>query len=104
MPFWPFNRPPPSLRIRQLRRDVDELNAELVDIRETQESIFAAVKRIQGKTYRRKRAEIEAEQPAAPETTDGEQPTGSDIVSGPQLPGRWKTPELLERAAKLRGR
>ena len=104
MPFWPFNRPPPSLRVRQLRRDVDELTAELVDVRETMESIFAAVKRIQGKTYRRKRAEIEAEQPAVPEATDGEQPTGSDVAAGPQLLGQWKTPELRERAAKLRGR
>ena len=111
MNFWPFNRPPPNLRIRNLRRDVDELTVELVEVRETMEKIFAAVKRIQGKTYRRKRAEIEAVQPegasaeGAEPTAVNTSPTNGEV---PQLhtvrfPNDPKQ-ALRQRAALLRGR
>ena len=111
MNFWPFNRPPPSLRIRHLRRDVDELNAELVDVRETMESIFAAVKRIQGKTYRRKRADMEKAVQLEPEVA-GEEPTAEALSSPTEAPGpnhnvpfpRDPKQELRRRAALVRGR
>ena len=108
MNFWPFNRPPPPLRIRQLRRDVDELNAELVDVRETMESIFAAVKRIQGKTYRRKRADMEKAVQLEPEAADGAEGSAPILAPGPELhtvafPTDPKA-ELRKRAAQLRGR
>jgi len=111
MNFWPFNRPPPNLRIRNLRRDVDELTVELVEVRETMEKIFAAVKRIQGKTYRRKRAEIEAVQPE--EAAPGGEPTADAIpspVNGVTPPlhnvpfPRDPKQALRQRAAQLRGR
>ena len=108
MKFWPFSRPPPALRIRQLRRDVDELNAELVDVRETMESIFAAVKRIQGKTYRRKRADMEK---AVLEPEAAGEPTAeipSPAADGDQLHSvpfpRDPKQELRRRAALVRGR
>ena len=110
MNFWPFNRPPPSLRIRHLRRDVDELNAELVDVRETMESIFTAVKRIQGKTYRRKRADMETAVQLEPEAA-GEPAADapSPAAEGPQLNHNVPFPrdpkqELRRRAALVRGR
>lgn len=59
MTFWPFNRPAPSLRLRALRRDVDELQAELIDLRETLEKVFAGIRKVQGKVNRRKRADME---------------------------------------------
>ena len=111
MNFWPFTRPPPGLRIRNLRRDVDELTVELIEVRETMEKTFAAVKRIQGKTYRRKRADMEAVQleAAAPDGGEPAAETPSPVngvapplhtVQFPQDPKR----ELRRRAALMRGR
>ncbi len=102
MPFWPFNRPPPTLRLRQLRRDIDALSLELIDLRETVESVLAAVKRIQGKTYRRKRAEIEAVSEEPPEA----EKTPVNPANGAPQTLQYADPkkELRIRAAQLRGR
>jgi len=85
MNIWPFSRPPPALRVRQLRREVDQVNIDLVEVREDIEKILAAVKRIQGKTYRRKRADMEVLQPeeAAP---DGGEPAAVQPVNGAPPP------------------
>jgi len=107
MNFWPFNRPPPSLRVRQLRREVDQVNIDLVEVREDIEKILAAVKRIQGKTYRRKRADMEAVQlEAAP---DGGEPSLQPVAPDGAPPQLHTVPfnpkqELRRRAAQLRGR
>ena len=110
MNFWPFNRPPPSLRIRTLRRDVDDLTVELVDVHETMEKIFAAVKRIQGKTYRRKRAEIEAVQTEGA-SAEGAEPAADTPPTNGEVPQLHSVPfprdpkqALRQRAAQLRGR
>jgi len=89
---------------------VDELTVELVEARETMEKIFAAVKRIQGKTYRRKRADMESGV-AAP---DGGEPTAEtpSPVNGALPPEQHHTVRypgdpkqaLRQRAAQLRGR
>jgi len=109
MNIWPFNRPPPALRVRQLRREVDQVNIDLVEVREDIEKILAAVKRIQGKTYRRKRADMEVLQPeeAAP---DGGEPAAVTPSPVDGVPPQLQTvpfnpkAELRRRAAQLRGR
>lgn len=107
MNIWPFNRPSPNLQIRRNRQAIDGLELELVELRELLEKIMAAVKRIQGKTYRRKRAEMELDPPPA---EDGIHPTPTvpvGAVPAPQPP--YGQPidfkaELRRRAASLRGR
>ena len=109
MNFWPFNRPPREVRLTRLRRDVSRLDIELVDLREDFEKLMAAVKRIQGKTYRRKRADmadaIQLEAP--PEGGEPIQPpaapNGGDQLHTVQFPRDPKS-ELRRRAAALRGR
>ena len=84
MSFWPFNRPPPSLRLRALRRDVDELQAELIDLRETLEKVFAGIRKVQGKVNRRKRADMdELVGPGEAENHGAEPQTAPP---GPQVP------------------
>ena len=110
MTFWPFTRPPPSLRLRALRRDVDELQAELIDLRETLEKVFAGIKKVQGKIYRRKRAEVE--ELGEPEVGGAESIGVSESApptGGPQLHPNHGAPydlkaDLRGRAALLRGR
>lgn len=108
MNFWPFNRPPPELRLRRLQRDVSRVDVELVELREDFEKLMAAVKRIQGKTYRRKRADMEEIAAAAP-PEGGEpiqppaEPNGGDQLHTVQFPRDPKS-ELRRRAAQLRGR
>lgn len=108
MNFWPFTRPPREVRLSRLRRDVSRLDVELVDLREDFEKLMAAVKRIQGKTYRRKRADMaDAIQLEAP--PDGGEPIQPPAApdGGPQLapnPVFDRRAELLRRAAQLRGR
>lgn len=100
MSFWPFNRPPPELRLRKLRRSVDELNLEVVEMREDIEKILAAVKRIQGKTYRRKRADMDAVQLEAP-------PDGGEPIQPPAAPEGVPQLQALtpfDRKADLRRR
>ena len=108
MNIWPFNRPSPDLRVRRLRRDVSRLDVELVELREDFEKLMAAVKRIQGKTYRRKRADME--EIAAGATPDGGEPVSPPAApdGGPELhtvafPADPKH-ALRKRAAQLRGR
>ena len=108
MNFWPFTRPSPELRFKTLRRDVDTLELELVELREDWEKLMAAVKRIQGKTYRRKRADME--EIAAGATPDGGEPVSPPAApdGGPELhtvafPADPKH-ALRKRAAQLRGR
>ena len=108
MNIWPFNRPPPELRLRRLKRDVSRLDVELVELREDFEKLMAAVKRIQGKTYRRKRADMEEIAAGAP-SEGGEPiqppatPNGGDQLHTVQFP-RDPKQELRRRAAQLRGR
>ena len=108
MTIWPFNRPPPLLRLKSLRRDVDELNVELIEIREDIEKILAAVKRIQGKTDRRKRADMQAVQLEVPPEGGGEPavqpPSAPD--GGNQLHPNYSDPkaDLRRRGHILRGR
>ena len=111
MNIWPFTRPPPSLRIRHLRRDVDELELELVELRELMEKIMAAVKRIQGKTYRRKRADMEAVQLEGAAPPDGEPTAEANQPANGVPPPLHTVPfnrdpkqALRQRAAQLRGR
>ena len=75
---------------------------ELVDLREDFEKLMAAVKRIQGKTYRRKRADME--EIAAQGSPDGGEPIQPPAApeGGPQL--HHPKAELRKRAEQLRGR
>ena len=108
MAFWPFNRPSPNQQIKRNRQAIDALELELVELRELNEKIMAAVKRIQGKTYRRKRADMEEAVQLEPPPEGGEptlQPVTPD--GGPQLqplPTFDRKAELRRRGHILRGR
>ena len=109
MNIWPFNRPPREVRLSRLRRDVSRLDVELVDLREDFEKLMAAVKRIQGKSYRRKRADMEEVAAAGP-PEGGEPPDGGDVNSDGKVQlhsvpfPRDAKQALRQRAAQLRGR
>jgi len=108
MKIWPFSRPAPEVRFSRLRRDVSRLDIELVDLREDFEKLMAAVKRIQGKSYRRKRADMaEAVQLEPPEGGEPIQPpaapNGGDQLHNVPFPTDHKA-TLRKRHAKIRGR
>jgi len=106
MAIWPFTRPSPSLRLRSLRRDVDELQAELIDLRETLEKVFAGIRKVQGKVNRRKRTEMDELAGMGEPENHGAEP--QTLTPGPQLapaaPPFDPRADMRARAALLRMR
>lgn len=93
--MWPFSRPPAppdTPRTASLAKRVDDLELDQLELREIQEKILTAIKKIQGRLIRRVQLAEDAEV-ATEEPTGGEPPI--PIVTDPKA-------VMRQAAARLR--
>lgn len=103
--MWPFRRrapeetpetPQEARKRLSIDKRLEEVELELVEVRDTQEKILAAIKKVQGRLLKRV-------QVAEAALADGESdPTAQDDAAAPASPADYKA-QLRQRAWALRG-